>query len=51
MKKLTVKGHEELTLEAVSWGMFEIFCKVWENGKRNKDKDGYFVKSTLKVIK
>jgi predicted Rdx family selenoprotein len=49
MKTLTVEGHENLTLKPQGWGMFEIFCKVWEDGKRNKDKDGYFPKSVLKV--
>jgi hypothetical protein len=48
-KKLTVKGHEHLTLHPVTWGMFEIYCKVYENGKRAKHKDGYFLKQTLKV--
>ena len=49
MKALTVKGYENLTLKPQGWGMVEIFCKVWEDGKRNKSKDGYFLKSTLKV--
>lgn len=48
-KELTVIGHENLTLKPTGWGMFEIWCKVWEDGKRNKSKDGYFIKSTLKV--
>ena len=50
MKKLTVKGHEYLTLKPDGWGMFEIWCEIWENGKRNKSKDGYFLKSVLKTI-
>ena len=49
MKNLTVKGHENLTLKPIGWGVFEIWCKVWEDGKRNKFKDGYFLKSVLKV--
>lgn len=49
MKNLTVKGHENLTLKPQGWGMFEVFCQVWEDGKRNKSLDGYFLKSTLKV--
>ena len=49
MESLTVKGHENLTLKPIGWGMFEIWCKVWEDGKRAKHKDGYFLKSVLKV--
>lgn len=51
MKNLTVKNHEYLTLKPLGWGMFEIWCKVWENGKRNPKKDGYFLTSQLKVKK
>lgn len=50
MKDLTVIGRENLKLKPQGWGMFEIWCKVWENGKRAKEKDGYFLKSTLKVL-
>lgn len=49
MKNLTVKGNENLTLKPEGGGMFEIWCKVWEGGKRNKSKDGYFLKSILKL--
>ena len=51
MKNLTIIGHEYMTLKPQGWGMFEIYCKVWEDGKRVKDKDGYFFISTLKVKK
>lgn len=47
--QLTVIGNENLTLIPEGCGMFEIWCKVWENGKRNPKKDGYFLKSVLKV--
>ena len=49
MKNLTVKGHENLTLKPSGWGMFEIWCRVWVDGKRDKSRDGYFLKSELKV--
>ena len=48
-KQLTVKGFESLTLKPESYGMFEVWCKVWENGKRAPHKDGYFLKTTLKL--
>ena len=51
MKNLTIKGNENLTLKPKDTGMniFEIWCEVWEDGKRNKAKDGYFLRSCLKI--
>lgn len=48
---LTVKGHENLSLEADYIGMLETWCEVWEDGKRRKEKDGYFSNAVLKVKK
>lgn len=44
----TIQGYEGLILvPEPSMHLFEVWCKVWQDGKREPEKDGYFYKGAL----
>jgi len=47
MYRLQIKGNNKLILKASEIGFKETYCKVYENGKRAENKDGYFSNRNL----
>lgn len=49
MTNLKIKGSSNILLKADSIGLFETYCKVWVDGKRTPQRDGFFSNRELEV--
>ena len=53
VKKYKIKGYEDKDLFVIPEGnttITEVWCKVYKDGKRAKELDGWFIKKTLVQI-